>query len=349
MDFIDSLKQIAARIERIKDSIQTEEATKNALVLPFIRALGFDVFDPTEVIPEMACDVGMKKGEKIDYAIAIGGTPKILVECKFWKENLDKHSGQLFRYFGASATAKIGILTNGIVYRFFTDIDEQNRMDEYPFLELNLEDNLDAQIGIVESVKKFSKDGFDLDQILKDASESKYASDMERTLREELAKPEPEFVRFLVKKTYRGIVTPQILDKYAPLVRRAFVRIVEEKIQARLNSAQQAPAETIESDDPKIVTTDEEREGFAIVRSIACEIVDVSRVTMRDTQSYCGILLDDKKTKQICRLYFNTSNKRVAFVLPGGKEEFHAIDSVAGIYSLKGRILDAVRLADGGC
>lgn len=345
MDFIDSLRQISSRIPQLKGSVQTEEATKNAFVLPFIRALGFDVFDPTEVIPEMTCDVGMKKGEKIDYAIAIEGVPTILVECKHWQENLNKHSGQLFRYFGASA-AKIGLLTNGIVYRFFTDIDEPNKMDEHPFLELDLE-HLNPQI--VDQVKKFSKDGFSIDEIMKSASTFKYASDMERSLRSEMLCPEPEFVRFLIKKTYRGIVTPQLLERCIPLVKQAFSKLVDEEITARLNSAMPVQKDNEEiNGDSKIVTTDEEREGFFIVRSIVCEILQAGRVTMRDTQNYCGILIDDKKTKQICRLYFNTANKRVAFVLPGGKEEFHPIDSVSGIYSLKNRILDAVRVVEGG-
>lgn len=344
MDFIDSLKQISARVDQLKGSIQTEEATKNALVLPFIRALGFDIFDPTEVIPEMTCDVGMKKGEKIDYAISVAGIPTMLVECKFWKENLDKHSGQLFRYFGASS-AKIGILTNGIQYRFYTDIDEPNKMDEHPFLELDLE-NLNPQT--VDQVKKFSKEGFSLEEIMKSASAFKYAADMERTLRAEFSNPEPEFVRFLVKKTYKGVVTPQVLDRCLPMVKQAFGKIIDEEITKRLNSAMPTQTQPEPPNEAKIVTTDEELEGFFAVRSIACELVAAERVTLRDTQSYCGILLDDKKTKQICRLYFNTSNKRVAFVLQGGKEEFHPIDSVTGIYSLKARVLEAVKAALGG-
>lgn len=345
MDFIDSLKQLSARVAQMKDSIQTEEATKNAFVLPFLRSLGYDVFDPTEVVPEMICDVGMKKGEKIDYAIMIAGEPLMLVECKHWRENLDKHSGQLFRYFGASK-AKIGILTNGIKYRFYTDIDELNKMDEFPFLELDLEK---ISLQVVEAVKKFAKEGFSLDGILESASRLKYASDIERSLKQELLNPEPDFVRMLAKKTYKGIISPQLLEKFTSLVKTAASRIVDNEIALRLNSAMpvaEEPTNQETSSTSKIVTTDEEREGFFIIRSIACEIVPAVRVTMRDTLSYCGVLLDDKKTKQICRMYFNNANKRIAFVLPGGKEEFHSIADVAGIYSLKARILEAVKQAD---
>jgi hypothetical protein len=117
MDFADTFKLLADRVNRLRDNIQTEEATKNALIMPFIQTLGYDVFNPLEVVPEYITDVGIKKGEKIDYAIFKDGHPAILIECKHWRENLDLHDGQLLRYFHVSK-AKFGILTNGIVYRF---------------------------------------------------------------------------------------------------------------------------------------------------------------------------------------------------------------------------------------
>ena len=102
MDFKDTIKQLAERIDKLKDNIQTEEATKNAFIMPFINALGYDVFNPLEVIPEMNCDIGSKKGEKIDYAIIKDGEPIILIECKHWKQNLNLHDNQLLRYFTVS-------------------------------------------------------------------------------------------------------------------------------------------------------------------------------------------------------------------------------------------------------
>lgn len=115
MDFKDSIRQIAERIEKLKNNIQTEEATKNAFIMPFITALGYDVFNPLEVLPEMVCDIATKKGEKVDYAIMIHGEPAILIECKHWEQDLTLHDNQLIRYFNISK-AKFGILTNGIVY-----------------------------------------------------------------------------------------------------------------------------------------------------------------------------------------------------------------------------------------
>ena len=129
MDFKDQIKQLSDRVVKLKENIQTEEATKTAFIMPMIQALGYDVFDPTEVVPEYTCDIGIKKGEKIDYAIHKDGQPIILIECKHWKEDLSSHNGQLFRYFHVS-NARFGILTNGIIYRFYTDLVEKNKMDE---------------------------------------------------------------------------------------------------------------------------------------------------------------------------------------------------------------------------
>ena len=132
MDFKDQLKQLAERIQTLKDQIHTEEATKTSLILPFIQALGYDVFNPMEVIPEMVCDIGTKKGEKIDYCIMKDSEPIILIECKHWGQDLSLHDNQLLRYFHVSK-AKFGVLTNGIIYRFYTDLISPNKMDEVTF------------------------------------------------------------------------------------------------------------------------------------------------------------------------------------------------------------------------
>jgi len=133
MDFKDQIKQLGERVIRLKDQIQTEEATKNAFIMPFIQALGYDVFNPLEVVPEFTADIGIKKGEKVDYAIMKEGQPIILIECKWWGDNLDVHNSQLFRYFHTTKS-KFGLLTNGIQFRFYTDLMETNKMDEKPFL-----------------------------------------------------------------------------------------------------------------------------------------------------------------------------------------------------------------------
>ncbi|HII07162.1 MAG TPA: restriction endonuclease, partial [Methanotrichaceae archaeon] len=177
MDFIDKIHELAARIPNQIEHIQTEEATKNALVLPFIAALGYNVFDPTEVVPEFTADVGTKKGEKVDYAVLMDENPIILFECKWCGANLDnEHSSQLYRYFSVT-DGRFGVLTNGIIYRFYSDLEKPNKMDEKPFFELNL---LDIDESLVEELKKFTKSSFDLDDILTTASELKYTKEVKQ-------------------------------------------------------------------------------------------------------------------------------------------------------------------------
>lgn len=162
MDFIDQVKQFSKRVESLKDGLSTEEATKTAIIMPFFSLLGYDVFNPEEFVPEYTADVGIKKGEKVDYAIMSEGLPVILIECKWIGEPLEKHDSQLFRYFGTTK-AKFAILTNGQYYRFFTDLEEANKMDEKPFLEINI---LDIKENQVVELKKFHKSQFDINNIL---------------------------------------------------------------------------------------------------------------------------------------------------------------------------------------
>jgi hypothetical protein len=136
MDFKDLIKQLSEKIEKVKENLQTEEATKNALIMPFLQALGYDIFNPLEVVPEFTCDIGTKKGEKIDYAILKDDKPVVLIECKHWQQNLNLHDNQLLRYFNVS-NAKFGVLTNGIIYKFYTDLETPHKMDEKPFLEVH--------------------------------------------------------------------------------------------------------------------------------------------------------------------------------------------------------------------
>lgn len=138
MDFNDRINDLAERLLPAASKVETEEATKNALILPFIQELGYDVFDPAQVVPEFTADVGIKRGEKVDYALLRHGRPIILFECKPANADLaDAHMAQLYRYFTVT-DARFAVLTNGLVYQFYTDLDQPNRMDERPFLVVDL-------------------------------------------------------------------------------------------------------------------------------------------------------------------------------------------------------------------
>ena len=343
-----------------KDSIQTEEATKNAFIMPFIQILGYDVFNPLEVVPEMDCDIAKKKGEKIDYAIMKDGTPIMLIECKHWKQDLNLHDNQLKRYYVASK-AKFGVLTNGIVYRFYTDLIKENIMDDVPFLEFNLEKIRETQI---EEVKKFCKENFDLDNILSSANELKYMSEVKKIIRSEFEEPSPELVKMLTKRVYEGIVTQKVLDQFTDIVKRALKShindVMSEKLGiaikatevagAPIQTSQAAPEQKVEEpkkDDEKVSkinTTMEEIEGYYIVKSIVCEVIASERVTYRDSQSYFAIFADDNNRRPICRLHFNnTNNKRIGFVDENKNEQMESIEKLDDIYNYKKQLIEAAK------
>jgi hypothetical protein len=347
LDLIDSLKEISTSISEQKDVLLTEEATKNALIMPFINALGYNVFDPTEVVPEFTADVGTKKGEKVDYAIMISNKPTILIECKSCNSNLDKeHASQLYRYFTVTE-AKFGILTNGIRYLFFTDIEEPNRMDSKPFFEVNM---LDIRPDTVKELKKFTKESFDLDEILDSASELKYNREIKKIMAQELENPSEEFVKFFARQVYQGILTSNVKEKFAGITKTAVNQFIKDQVNSRIKSVldasddkeEQETLEEIESES-RIVTTEEELEGFYILKAVLSEIIDVDRVFMRDRISYCGILLDDNNRKTICRLRFNRTQKYLSVLDKNKKEEKIAIEEVKDIYKYSDKIKQRVK------
>jgi len=351
MDLIDQLQALAVRIEKQLPHITTEEATKNAFVMPFIQSLGFDIFDPTEVVPEFTADVGSKKGEKVDYAIYIDGKPAILFECKHCSANLkEAHASQLRRYFHVTE-ARIGILTNGQSYYFYTDLEKPNIMDEKPFMEINLKD-LDPQF--IPELKKLAKSTFEIDKMLTTANELKYVRAIKNLLSEEMNGPTVDFVRYIVSKVYSGMKTQQVIDQFSPIVKNAIKHFVNDQISERLKTAmitqddprdsaeQEGQAEVATGNETGVVTTQEELEGYYVIRAILRQVVDVNRVVMRDTKSYFGILLDDNNRKPLCRLHFNSTQKYLGTIGADKKETRNPIASLDDIYNFSDQIKAAV-------
>lgn len=350
MDFKDSIYQLSSRVEKLKDSICTEEATKNAFIMPFINSLGYDVFNPLEVVPEMTCDIGTKKGEKVDYAIMKDGSPILLIECKHWNQNLTLNDNQLLRYFHVSK-AKFGLLTNGIIYKFYTDLIEPNIMDKKPFLEIDITDIKDNQI---EELKKFHKSYFDIDKILSSASELKYTGELKTLLAAEFASPSPELVKYFAKQVYDGIITAKLLEEFTDLTKRSFTSYVNDLISERLKSAMQTeeietkdiPAISEELEENKIITTEEEIESYMIVKAILRSVTNVSRIVYRDAQSYFAILFDNNNRKPICRMYFNGNKKYIATFDENKKETKNEISSLDDIYKYSKELIDIISFYD---
>ncbi|MGV8125839.1 MAG: type I restriction endonuclease [Methanothrix sp.] len=356
MDFIDSMRDLALRIPKQCTGIQTEEATKTAFIMPFIAALGYNVFDPTEVTPELVADVGTKKGEKVDYAILINGKPMILFECKWCGSDLDQeHTSQLYRYFSVTA-ARFGVLTNGIVYRFYSDLEDKNKMDAKPFLELDL---LNLKEPVVEEVKKFSKSSFELDSILATASDLKYMREIKRILDEQLNNPTEDFVKFFASQVYSGKLTQQVREQFAQITKKTFKQFINDKVNDRLNIALASEA-SASKEEPKVVstqeatdtgekagktvTTEEELDGYYIIKTLLRESIDANRISIRDALSYCSVLLDDNSRKPIARMYFNSSNKQLGLFDDQNREEQRiSIETPDDIYKYADKLIAIVQ------
>jgi predicted type IV restriction endonuclease len=348
MDLKDLLKQLGEKVTRLKDSIQTEEATKNAFIMPFISYLGYDVFNPTEVVPEYVSDVIAKKGEKVDYAIFKDGAPVILIECKHWQQKPEDHDGQLTRYFNVSK-AKFAILTNGIKYRFYTDIDEANKMDLKPFFEFDIVELKDNQI---DELKKFHKASFDVQNIVNTASDLKYTNEIKSLFFEQIKSPTPEFIDFFAKKVYKGRITEKIMFKFSELVKKSIQIAFSDTITDRLKLALdkevaatqdvqnvQNEAAVDKNKESKVETTAEEVEAFAIVKSIIRPKVDSKRIGYKDSQTYFSVRLDENSQRTICRLYFNGNKKLIGLFDEAKKETRLEINSLDDIYKYADRLL----------
>ncbi|WP_080840085.1 type I restriction endonuclease [Cohnella massiliensis] len=323
-NFSDKIKSLSKRVSTLKDRILTEEATKTSIIMPFFQLLNYDVFNPEEFVPEFVADVGIKKGEKVDFAILQNGEPVILIEAKSIQEKLTKHDSQLFRYFGTTR-AKFAILTNGIHYRFYTDLEKENVMDTAPFFEFNLLEIKDSQIS---ELIKFRKDDFDVENILTTASELKYTNEIKNFLIQQFDNPSDALVSLVISDIYPGKKTKQVIEKFGDLVKKSFKQMLSEMLNdkfkaaiettnasAEISSAKEVEQKNLPQEEAnvQIVTTEEEIEGYAAVKILLSETVDPSRVFYRDNMSYFNILIDDNIRKWICRLGFNTGNKYIQF------------------------------------
>jgi hypothetical protein len=324
MEFKDLIKQLGEKVTKMREQLHTEEATKSAFILPFIQSLGYDVFNPIEVVPEFIADYGAKNVEKVDYAILKENIPVLIIECKHHTENLEKHYTQIHKYFHLTK-ARFALLTNGVHFNFYTDLDAANKMDEKPFFSFDITNIKEQQI---KELSKFHKSGFDISTILTTASELKYSNAIRAVLTSELANPTPEFVKYFVSRVYDGKATEKVMIQFTELVRKTvdqtFHDMVSDRLLNAINQTKPAPdvAPPIEAvEESKVNTTEEEINGFYIVKSILRSRIESSRIYYRDSQTYFSVILDDSNRKPICRLWLNNQSKKYISVFDNNKKE----------------------------
>ena len=345
------LSQLSERSKQAEKLAGTEEATKTAVILPFIQALGFDVFDLSEVVPEFTADVGTKKGEKVDFAIKIDGEVAILIEAKPIGMALGQTQvSQLFRYF-AVTRARVAILTNGKEFHFYSDTDQPNVMDKKPFLKVDIQNLSESD---VTELSKFQKDLFEISTILEAASNQRYIKSAADFLRKELTNPSDDFVRFVAKTFYEGVLTKSAMDTMRPAVAAAMDEVLKTELSAKLGVAfgsshahdeEQPLQNEKEGSGNGIITTEEELQAYMIVRAIGMQVIDINRITMRDSKSYCAIFADDNNRRPICRFYFNSKTNWQLGIFDENKQEVkHRIGALEDIYKFSKQLKDAAAI-----
>ena len=345
MDFIDELTHLSNRIKRDKDLIQTEEATKTAFVLPFIGILEYEIFNPAEVEPEFTADVADLKGEKVDYAIYKGDQQVImLIECKKCGEDLSKidYWKQLARYF-AHVDAQFAVLTDGILYQFYTHLEKEHVLDKKPFLEFNM---LDIQEPLVNELKRFTKSKFDSEHIIEIAEILQYKNGIKEFMEKQLKAPSEDFVKYVLSSIYKGARTGSVVKRFTGIIKDALDEFLEERIQQRLKVAAikeeepaEPPDEDKESDEdaPEVLQGIEiipdELEGFGIITVILSDVVAPQRIVHQDFKGFMSVRLDGDPKKQICRFYFNTSIKKLGIFDEEGNMEKVKLEEIPDIHN----------------
>jgi hypothetical protein len=350
MSFEDDVSRFVSSIAQRKNSSKDEEKTKMYLVVPFLDLLGYDCSNPSDVHPEFTADYNKKKGEKVDYAIMKDDKPVIFIECKSAGADLDgnkDYGEQLSRYF-ATHDIKVGILTNGTEYRFYSDTQKENRMDVKPFFVIDFEKTVPS--GYVKELEKFHKEKFNTEDILPSIEDMMIRKGILEALEKELGEePSEEFKNFLISKVHEGRITARIVSKYSPIIidtiKMYKTNYVTAKLQSAIDSEKLAAPQPIIEEIPEedgIITTDEEIFGHKIIQAIASRAVSPDRIVLRDAKSYCAILFDDNNRKTICRFYFDSKKQKRLVIFEDGKEVKYDIEKVSDIYNYQDNIISVL-------
>lgn len=366
MELLDEIQALGKRVREYGPNIKSEEATKNTLIMPFIKMLGYDPFNLNEVIPEFSASVGEYKDSRVDYAIMSEGKPIMIIECKAFGEELNsKKCSQLNHYFTGCDDARVAILTDGNRYLFFSDLEKPNKMDSKPYMELLVEK---PDTSLLPELKKLSKENFNIEDAVSSASLLKYSREFKRIMAEQLESPDDEFVRFFIKKCYNKVVTANVKDRLTPVLKESLALFIKERVNERLTSAfddvndtrkdtkpvvkdekpEEPPAvpEVNDESEHGIVTTEDEFAAYYVIKSILHGMVKPQNVIINDFKSYCNICYA-RKSQVIVRLYFNKLPYKVAVLDMGsdGKKNQDPvqIESLDDLFKFADRIKSAVK------
>jgi hypothetical protein len=341
MALLENIRRLSEQVRRRQPHIRGEESTKTSLILPFLEALGYDFHDPTEVLPEYVADFAKKRSggppEKVDYAIHLNGVPVMFLECKAVDADPSFHSGQLGRYFNATTSVKVAVVTNGVRYLFFTDLEEPNIRGGKPFFEFDVLAFTERE---VETLEAFSKTFFDAGLVRQRAEDIIYTGTVTNYVRELLRNPSEPFTRWLLGEIHitTGRLTAQRVEKFMPIVKKAIqttlldmaTRSIKQETDEPAHvpplaapSPASAPSPVQPAVEPAhepakgIVTTAEELEAYEIIRRICADSTALVKAPVQylDAVNYFGLNIGNRK-KWFMRLFFDGRRKAVSTRIP---------------------------------
>ncbi|ECK3128895.1 type I restriction endonuclease subunit R, partial [Salmonella enterica] len=311
--FANKLKAHAEHIANMGVFCTTEETTKQALIMPFLDILGFTPYDPRKVKAEYYADFpGVKVNERVDYALFCHDVPVMFIEAKSFTEKVDNHCPQLSRYFNSTPEVTISAITNGLEWRFFTDLKQKNIMDPTPFLRISMDAITSSDI---TQLFRFRYDKFKPEALRTLAEESVYLNSFTKAISSSLREVDTEFVRYVASRSnVERQLNQKFLDSVTPLVKQAVERAVSAMVVSGLSTQpndsqveqeQAIPSEKqaqsiVDPDNPNIITTEKEIEFFDKINQI---LQTDDSITYKDTESYFSVLLDGKTNRWIVRFY----------------------------------------------
>lgn len=340
-----TMQDLAKRYQEHKDFITNEEAAKMALVVPFIRLLGYEPNNPREVRLEYAAEFtqgdGKRLPDRMDFVIfdTTGLKPLIAIEAKPLGYDLMSKSQQLARYVAQMKDLHFGILTDGCRYMFFGDIENPNIMDKEPFFQFSLDDSKADWGRIAKFLEKFSRDKFNDETLVTDAENSRYRQAMIDKLAAVLRSPgENEgFIKWLSDNIYKGMRTTKVMARMAELAKEAIepalIRVISDDFLAKLRERiqleqkkDQTSSQIVSNSSPMVTNAEEPLSEFTEDASRKIETTEEELSFYQQVKDIC-VANGELPESIICNdtiNYFNVSYMKVRswfvrFVTRGSK------------------------------
>ncbi len=316
-DLKDAMAVYVKRVNDLAEHVKgNEQATKQSLIGPLFTTLGYDITDPRECLPEHRENFGSGRSVKpIDWVFQQNGQPALIVEAKEAGKRLSGYDEQLGDYFAKmQPRIKLGVLTNGLHWKFFTDYVHPNVMDKEPFVKWDVLSDDPVPIDFLTLLQKSQFNP----QLIRTFAQRKFEQNLLLAELTRLLEPSNEFVKLAISNIETRQLRDSVIESWKPVLANA----IEEWTKQRMLSMVLSGATQLDSAEPsqakKITTTKEELDGFEAIKAM---LGSDRPVAFTDTVSYFKVHFPSKPSRVVCRLYFESKKPRIWIPVPIAKVE----------------------------